>query len=532
MSALSLPKVIQRLYDLGGPQAPAGSKPLPEQRKFHLVKQRFKVPVWGRRAGKSFSSGVDATPKMLPVLHTDGFPHVIWIVAPNYELGEREFRVLWHLLIDKLKIPVNYKFFRRGSGGQMAIKTAWGSEVWVKSAERPDSGLLGEGISHVIMSEAARHNRSTWDQYVEPSLSDRGGSASFPTTPQGRNWLKLLFDRGQSAEHPDWWSSQIPSWHNSVRYPGGLRFIAVEPGSKPPRPVLVKGEWIEIPWQKVAADPHLPVMPHPDSNEKLVQSWRTLSRHYFWQEYGAQFRTQAGRVYPEFDPGYHVINYKFVPGRRNYRTIDYGTTNPFVCLDIQVDEADNVYVWREWRRTGHTTLDNVNWCGRPHTLGYALEAVVGDPYEPDGRLTTENEWATPCQFVTIGVKNGIELVQRWLKLQSQSATGDLVPKLYFDRSCTGAIEEFQAYRYKETLDEEAESDAAFQIRDEKNPVEEPLKQNDHAPDCLRNFMAWMYGSTMVHHGVNDEQFDGWNEDMERTEMVETGGRLYRGWRDQ
>ena len=45
----------------------------------------------------------------------------------------------------------------------------------VVSADNPDS-LLGEGLSHVIMSEAAKHNRATWEQYIEPALSDLRGS--------------------------------------------------------------------------------------------------------------------------------------------------------------------------------------------------------------------------------------------------------------------------------------------------------------------------------------------------------------------
>ena len=517
---LDLRKTIYNLYNLGGPAAPSGSKPHQGQELFHFNGCRFKIPIFGRRAGKSYSSGIEAEPKMLSK-HIDGFPHVIWIVAPNYELGEREFRVVWYHLVDKLQVPVDYKFFRRGSGGQMAIKTKWGSEIWVKSAERPDAGLLGEGLSYVIMSEAARHNRSTWDQYIEPSLSDRAGGASFPTTPQGTNWLKLLYDRGQSPaqEWSDWWSAQLPSWVNTVRYPGGLRFLHADTGE-------------EVPWQRVAADPNINVVPHPDSNAVLVNSWRSLSRHFFWQEYGAQFRTQAGRVYPDFDPGYHVVDYKFVPGRRNYRAIDFGTTNPYVCLDIQVDEADNVYVWREWRRTGHTTVSNAQWSQLPHQLGYDLHAVVGDPYEPDGRLTIENEWGTPCQFVTIGIKNGIEIVQRWLKLQRDPGPqgGPLIPKLFIDRSCHGMIEEMQAYRYKETLDEEAESDSAFIIRDDKNPSEEPLKANDHGPDALRNFMAWMYGSEFVFTAKNEEEYGAYNED-ESYDLAANRSR-YTGWRDE
>lgn len=492
-------KFIRKLYEeVGGPEAKAGSKPHLGQRLFHESTARFRTSVWGRRGGKSFAGGSEVSPRVF-TKHTDGFPHKIWIVAPNYDLGEREYRVIWHQIVHVLGVPCNWKYFTKGPGGRMAFQTAWGTEVWVKSAENPDKGLLGEGLTFVIMAEAARLNRSIWEQYIEPALADRDGEAIFTSTPQGMNWLKLFADRGDNPdpEFDDWESFQFPSWVNEYRFPGGLHFQDLKTKQK-------------VAWERVAAKPDMKVEPTEDSNPKLVASWKHLSRHYFWQEYGAQFRTQAGRVYPDFDPGYHVRPHVFIKGAQNYRTIDYGTTNPFVCLDIQVDEYGVVYVWREWRRTSHSTLDNVQWAQTPKNLGYHLTAVVGDPYEPDGRLTTENEWGIPCQFVTMGVKNGIELVERRLKLQKQN-DGEYRPTLFFDPQCVGAINEFQSYRWKETLDEELYADNEFIIQDEKNPLDVPLKANDHAPDALRNFLAWYEGDTLVQHG---EQTEAYNEGFE------------------
>lgn len=505
-----MPRVLDRMalinamYRHGGPAAPEGAVPHVGQEILHRNTSRFRVSVWGRRAGKSFGGATDITPNLFSK-HTDGFPQIGWIVAPNYELGEREFRVLWHHMILKLGVPMEFKYNTKASGS-MSFKTEWGAEVHVKSAEKPDKSLLGEGLSWCILAEAARLDRSIWDQYIEPSLADRNGSALFTTTPQGINWIYVMYLRGQSPDHPNWSSFQFPSWVNTYRFPGGLQFVNTETG-------------MLVPWEEVAANPGQKVIPTDESNEKLVQSWRTLSRHYFWQEYGAQFRTQAGRIYPDFDPGYHVGDYKFQRNRRNFRTIDYGTTNPFVCLDLQVDEYDNVYVWREWRRVGHTTMDNVRWCGTPQSLGYELEAVIGDPYEPDGRLTTENEWTIPVQFVPLGVKNGIELVTRWLNFHPFGPEGEMRPKLFIDQSCQAMIEEMKAYRWKQTLDEELFVDQMFQLAGEDNPKEEPLKQNDHAPDALRNFMAWCWGSTLVHHG-EQEAYNEMSDEIEDIEFAE------------
>lgn len=517
--ALNRVSFIRQMYqDVGGPAARAPVYMHAGQHQFHTSTARFRTSVWGRRAGKTLSGGIEISPRLLSV-HSDGYPHIIWIVCPNYDLGEREYRVAQHIK-NHLGIPTTFDYYTKGPGGKMAFSTEWGCEVWVKSAENPDKSLLGEGLSFAIMAEGSRIPRSTWEQYIEPALADRNGQAVFTSTPQGHNFLKTLHDRGQSPDYPDWASFQFPSWINEYRFPGGLRFVLTAPA--PNHPGLVVGD--EVPWQRVAAAPDMKVVPTEDSNEKLVNSWKTLTRHFFWQEYGAQFRTRAGLIYPDFDPGYHVKPLEFLKGPdvRNYRTIDYGTTNPFVCLDIQVDEYGNVRVWREWRRTGHSTLDNARWVKTPAQLGYALHGVVGDPYEPDGRLTTENEWEFPVQFVALGVKNGIELVERRLRLHE---TNDgMRPRLFIDPQCTGLIAEMQAYRWKETMDEEALTDTEFIEQQDRNPREDPMKANDHAPDALRNFLAWYEGDTLVHHAEQDQ---GINETVDADQDLDPTARRRR-----
>src|SRR4029453_7169812 len=113
------------------------------------------------------------------------------IVAPKYVLGEKEFRVTWRDL-KKLNVLSRCKTHYNIEQGRMDIYwPEMDSMLQVKSAERPDS-LVGEGIDHVCMSEAAKHRRTTWEMYIRPALQDKRGTADFPTTPQGFNWFKGL----------------------------------------------------------------------------------------------------------------------------------------------------------------------------------------------------------------------------------------------------------------------------------------------------------------------------------------------------
>ena len=84
-------------------------------------------------------------------------------------------------IIGKLRLPIATK--KEVSGALHYIKLAGlNSEVWVKSADRPES-LVGEGIDHLVIEEAAKIRKIVWEQYLRPTLADRAGWALFTTTP-------------------------------------------------------------------------------------------------------------------------------------------------------------------------------------------------------------------------------------------------------------------------------------------------------------------------------------------------------------
>src|SRR4051812_28268234 len=70
-----------------------GYEPHPKQWLFHNSKARFRYPNCGRRFGKSVMAGRDLEPRLF-------LPNkMYWIVGPTYDLGEKEFRVIWNDLI-------------------------------------------------------------------------------------------------------------------------------------------------------------------------------------------------------------------------------------------------------------------------------------------------------------------------------------------------------------------------------------------------------------------------------------------------
>lgn len=93
------------------------------------------------------------------------------------------------------------------------ISMPGGGEVWVRSADNPDT-LRGEGLNFVVLDECAFTKQEVWTEAIRPALSDTLGKALFISTPRGRNWFWDLFRKGQSGDDPDWQSWKFPTSAN------------------------------------------------------------------------------------------------------------------------------------------------------------------------------------------------------------------------------------------------------------------------------------------------------------------------------
>ncbi len=137
----------------------------------------------------------------------------------------------------------------------------------------------------LIIDEAAKVRPRIWDMYLSPTLSDRKGKAIFISTPEGFNWLYDLFLLGKSDEL--WESHQAPSWDNAFAFPDG------------------------------------------QNDRFLIERKRNMAKELFDQEYGAQFTSFEGRVYP-FDRNLDVGYYPYNPYLPTFCSIDFGYRMPSV----------------------------------------------------------------------------------------------------------------------------------------------------------------------------------------------------------
>lgn len=203
-------------------------------------------------------------------------------------------------------------------------------------------------------------------------------------------------------------------------------------------------------------NPHLP----PDALATLealtgVQRRRMLQGE--WCE-------STGAVYEEFDEDIHVVD-ALPAGWEAWlrvRGIDFGYTNPFVCLWGAIDPDGRLWIYRE-RYVSQQTV-------RVHAE--AINAVGGDylwtvaDHDSEDRATLR-EHGILTVAAKKAVEPGIKAVKERLKL-----AGDGRSRVLFLRDCRATIGEVYDYSWA-------------QMTEGKNAKEEPVKDRDHAMDALR-----------------------------------------------
>jgi len=182
-------------------------EPHPAQREILASAARFRVVCCGRRFGKSLLSSFES----LAVALLGGW---VCVVGPTYKNATIVFREALRMALNSEYRALITRVVR--SPGDQVIEFASGGKVTVRSSENPSS-LLGEGWDLIVFDEAAEEtDEGIFTEHLRPALLDRDGGCLFLSTPEGDDWFKAYWDRGQSAE-PRWanWESwQFPSHAN------------------------------------------------------------------------------------------------------------------------------------------------------------------------------------------------------------------------------------------------------------------------------------------------------------------------------
>jgi hypothetical protein len=474
-----LPAHDRVMLDQGALFRSVGYRPHPGQAEIHSSDARFKVSVCGRRFGKSEIGGHDLlteafyTAPLAKTLLADRKRREFWIVGPEYSDAEKEFRVLWNEL-KRLEVPFDQPgTYNNPVTGNMRISLWEGTYVVeAKSAKHPET-LVGEGLSGLIVAEAAKVKERVWLRYLRSTLNDFRGWAEFTTTPEGKNWIYDLWQRGQNPADPAWASFRKPSWTNPYVYPLGATDAGIAEILRRRSENLLVTDADAI---ALGVDP------------EIAQLASDLTEEAFNQEIGADFTEFVGRVFKGFDEEVHVGDLKFNPEWQTFGAVDYGFRNPNVWLLVQVDpHGELVNVLGEVYEKGLGPDQFVARIQEKHLDPSGLLAFYPDPASPGDTDVLERSLKVRGRPHTGGpLKDRLDLIRTWLKPNLPEGTLGARPRLMFDRSCKESIRDFNDYRYP---DVRTESD--------RNAPENPMKVNDHAPEALGRFMVGHFGTPVA-----------------------------------
>lgn len=417
-----------------------GYVPHPGQRAVHYDNTRHRVLSNGRRWGKSMFGGKEIE-GLAFLRNWRGEPMRGWIIGPEYTDAEKEFRIIYNTFKALGIDTISSKFLSNVENGNMHIATNWGFDLQCRSARHPES-LVGEGLDFVLLSEAGRHRRRTFTEYVRPALSDKRGISIMSGVPEDASDTALLywgFNKGMDPNQKQWKAWQMPSWTNTAVFPGGR------------------------------TDP------------EILEAEDDLTEDEFRRQYGGEFILKRGRVMKEWDDDKHVVDIPYNYDLPLYAAVDFGYRNDWVWLWIQHDKMTNrVYVIGEHRFRMRDTEDIARNEIAHNPLTQKLVAIYVDPSSPDDASILRRHLGVPTKANTGGeIKIRLQLIRQALKTKPEHLPEDhpeRLPGLMVDKSCHRLIWEMrEGYRWPESHSEL------------RNDSEIPMDVDNHGPEALGRF---------------------------------------------
>ena len=215
--------------------------PLPSQIAIinAVNKYRFVCAAISRRQGKTYIANIIGQVVAL-VPGSD-----ILIMSPNYSLSQISWDLQRQLIkMNKLELVVDNK-------KDKLMQLTNGSTIRMGSVNQVDSAV-GRSYDLIIFDEAAlADGRDAFERALRPTLDRLGARAIFISTPRGKtNWFAEYYERGYSAEFPEWCSIKA-TYHDNPRM----------------------------------------------SESDIAEAKKTMSEALFRQEYEADFNTYEGQIW-------------------------------------------------------------------------------------------------------------------------------------------------------------------------------------------------------------------------------------------
>jgi phage terminase large subunit len=177
-------------------------KPRPLQREVgRLVRtKRFGVLVCHRRFGKTVL-GVNMNQQTATMCQKER-PRVAYI-GPTYTQGKA---VAWDYMQHYAR-PIPGTTFNQS---ELRVDYPNGGQARIFGADNPDA-LRGIYLDRAVLDEFGLHPAKTFSEVIGPTLVDRGGSALFLGTPNGKNQFYEIAQHAKAAQlagDPEWFYAE------------------------------------------------------------------------------------------------------------------------------------------------------------------------------------------------------------------------------------------------------------------------------------------------------------------------------------
>ena len=485
------------------PRSPLIFNPHPGQCKVCEAEARFKALCAGRRFGKSRIGGNELIPEafitkgLANQLRMDGKRREFWAVGPAYSDSEKEFRVFYNQC-KRLEMPFDKPgTYYSLATGDMTVSLWDGAFIFsAKSTQYPDR-LVGEGLSGVIMCEAARQKERIWLEMIRPTLSDFTGWALFSTTPQGKNWFHKLFMKALPDSNPEWFGYRGPSWRNNHVYKTPTNDYDVK------TLIHVMDQNPSATAFEIIRSMRLTI------DYEIAQLANDLTIPAFQQEVAAEFTDFVGKVFKEFDDEVHVRRLEYDPSWETVAAVDYGFANPNVWLLIQIGPWGEINVLEELYMPNLAPDEFAHEILRRGLCPDGCHEFYPDPASPGDTKTMSTIFLRAGKRIRAKPHTGGEINNRLnlIRLALRNRLPDSVanaeqwksdppkqdkkrPQLLFNTTCTNCAHEFAEYSYPETKEEQSAKRQDL-----------PMKKDDHTPEALGRMLAGKYHDMASQYGA-------------------------------
>lgn len=376
-----------------------------------LDPHRFLLVTGGWRAGKSEISAVRLVMNHLVSMFFENkeahTPRLYWIIAQDFETCRPEFEKAL-VYLDRLDLLVkdNKKL---PDEGQLVIHLLDGTVIKTKSADN-ELKIAEEAPDGILVVEAGRLTETAWWR-IQGRTMEKRGWCYLSGTLEGSDakveqWYADLFWQWQGYD-VDGRSYAMPSWSNTVKFPGGR-------------------------------------------NDPEIKKWEAkLPPDMFQEKFAAIPVKPTGLIMREFSSEIHTGNFLFNPEVPVELAIDPGYGGAYAVEAIQIIES-TPYLIDEVYLQGYVTEDIIATCQtRPWWTNVRGGAVDIAATQHQGMSAPAEVWAKVgkvyLESQRISEEGGIEILRRCLRVDPTKfnpQTGKLgCPGIFVDHKCKGFIAE-------------------------------------------------------------------------------------------